>query len=269
MEKITADSKNAPITPQGFDITKVKFDTMYRNPRGGKSIKIGYESVRGFVRIQTPPLFLPFGLSIYDEEDRGKISTSLDCSLRAIDDEEAKKMQKFIDMMEALDASVFEHCVANSMECFGKKMSPEVLREDFFRPIIRPGRDKPDGTKWPRQMRVKISPMAFPKVFDADRNELQWETESGQYKRHTVRMILQLQPIWFVQKTFGMSLRLHQMIILDAPASEERCMFVDDGEFNISHSNPAKPLALAPGGIYDLQEDTFFRKEDDDDDDAV
>jgi hypothetical protein len=249
MDKMDSKNGHAPITPSSFDINSVKFDTLYRNPRGGKSIKISYDGIRGYVRIQTPPVYLPFGLSIYDEEDRGKnnnVSTSLDCSLRT-DGEDAEKMNKFVTMMESLDNAVFDHCVVNSMDCFGKKMAPDVLREDFFRPIIRPGRAKPDGTSWPRQMRVKISPMALPKVFDVDRNEIPWESEAGQYKRHTVRLILQLQPIWFVQKTFGMSLRLHQMIILDAPASEDRCMFLDDGDF-FAARHPARPLAFPANG---------------------
>jgi Family of unknown function (DUF5871) len=263
MEKIT-ENKNAPITPGSFDVTKIKFDTLYRNPRGGKSIKMSYDGIRGYVRIQTPPLYLPFGLSIYDEEDRNKASTSLDCSLRA-DGEDSEKMNKFLSMMQSLDSAVFEHCVVNSMDCFGKKMAPEVLREDFFRPIIRPGREKPDGTSWPPQMRVKVSQMALPKVFDSDRNEIPWESEAGQYKRHTVRLILQLQPIWFVQKTFGMSLRLHQMIILDAPDTDERCMFVDDGDFCLTRSVRPSPAAFAPSVVQRENEGPIFFKEECDD----
>jgi hypothetical protein len=95
--------------------------------------------------------------------------------------------------------------------------------------MVREGRVKRDSTdRWPPQMRVKVSPLAPPKVYDSAKNEIPWESEPEKYARHTVKLILQVQPVWFVNKMFGLSVRLHQMIIIDAPVADDSCMFIDD-----------------------------------------
>lgn len=225
---------SAPIKADTFEISKLKFEQVNRNKRGGQSIKIGYADVRGAVRILTPPMYVPFGLSVFSEEDSEKISTSLECSFVGWSDDPSEidpKSSKFFNMMQDIDKAVFNHCCENSIECFGKDMRDkrEVL-EEFFRKIVKDGKPKREGKgTWPPQMRVKVSPLTPPKLFDAAKNELQWESEPLKYARHTVQMVLQLQPVWFVNKRmFGWSLRLHQMMIVDAPVTDDGCMFVDD-----------------------------------------
>ncbi len=238
-----ATTANQLLMPGAFDPSKIQFEPLARNQRGGKSIKVGYQGCRGYVRLQTPELHLPFGLSVFDEEDRSKTSTSMECSLDARNGDQ-EKMRKFMQMMQALDEAVFQHCLANSVECFGKQMTADMLREAFFRPIVREGKLKPDNTRYPPQMRVKVSSLAPPKLFDAARNEMEWETEAGKYKGHVVKMILQIQPVWFVNKMFGLSLRLQQMIVMHAPTPDNACLFVDDG--SASSLPPALPPQVLP-----------------------
>ena len=216
------------IVPSAFDPTKISFQKLDRNKHGGRSIKIQYDG-RSQILIQTPPVFLPFGLSVFAEQDSGKTSTTLEASLSTTDNDD--KMKKFVDVLHAIDHAVFEHCLENSMECFGKTHKRDIL-EEFFRSIVKEGRPKKNPTnendKWPPQMRVKISPTTAPRVFDAELNELEWKSDLSSYARHTVKMIINVQPVWFVNKMFGVSVRLHQMIIVDAPSNDNGCMFVDD-----------------------------------------
>lgn len=217
------------IVPRNFDPTKISFQKIDRNKHGGRSIKIQYDG-RSQILIQTPAVYLPFGLSVFAEQDSGKTSTTLEASLcsSAHDDD---KMNKFVEVLHAIDNAVFEHCLENSTECFGKLVKRDVL-EEFFRSVVKEGRPKRnpanEGDKWPPQMRVKISATTTPRVFDTDLNELEWKSELSSYARHTVKMILNVQPVWFVNKMFGVSIRLLQMIIVDAPSNDNGCLFVDD-----------------------------------------
>lgn len=220
-------SASAPIMYSRFDATQIAFDGLTKNKRGGKMIKLSYGKNRGFIRIQTPPLYIPFGLSVFTEEGTSKTSTTLECRVNT-DDPNSKK---FIDALSALDDAVFNYCSENDVECFGKEMSPEVLREEFFRPCVRAGRPKQDGSgNWPPLLRVKVSGFEDPKVFDTDRREVDWESEEKKYKGFTVRLILQLQPVWFVNKMFGVSFRLCQMSIVDSPVGSDVFLFQEDDD---------------------------------------
>lgn len=219
----------APIMYNEFDASKIVFEGLTKNKRGGKMIRMSYgKNSRGFIRIQTPPLYFPFGLSVFTEEGTSKTSTTLECRMN----EDDPKSKKFIEALSSLDDAIFNYCSENDIECFGKEMSAEVLREEFFRPCVKPGKPKQDGSgSWPPLLRVKVATgFADPEVFDADRKAVAWESEEKKYKGYTCRLILQLQPVWFVNKMFGVSFRLGQMCIVDSPVSTGTYLFQDDDD---------------------------------------
>lgn len=62
-------------------------------------------------------------------------------------------------------------------------------------------------------------------VFDSNRQEV---PADALVKGCTVRCILELSSVWFVGKTFGVSLRVLQVAIVSRPATIDGFAFVDD-----------------------------------------
>lgn len=236
---------SGPILYNVFDASRLTFEKVSKTKRGSKTIKMGYQNSKSNILIQTPPLKLPMGLSIYSEEEGSMGSASIPASL----DSQDPKIEKFLHVLRDIENQVLRHCAENSVEIFGRQLSADTVSTMYTSPI-KEGRAKTDGPNaecWPPLLRVKISQLTPPLLFDMDRNEQIWESTQGQYKRYTVRMIMQMQPIWFVGKGFGVSFRLQQMSIVDVPPQQDICMFIDDG-------------SLSGKGMLD---------DDDDDDDAV
>lgn len=222
----------APVVFDEFDASKIVFDTVSKNKRGGKLIKMTYGDNRRLLRIQTPPLFVPFGLSTFSE-DGASSSTVLHCSLS----ERNEHASAFLKTLQSIDDAVFDYCAQNDVECFGKSMSPDRLREDYFKSCVKPGAPKPDGSgSWPPLLKIKVSAFAAPIVFDTERNEVPWGIEDKKYKGHTCMFIIQMMPVWFVNKTFGVSFRLHQMKIVDAPVPTSSYLFKDSHFSNSTKS---------------------------------
>lgn len=253
-----------------FDPAKLNFQPC-RNQRNGRMILMSYGASKGPIRIETPPMYVPFGLSTSDH-DSGP-SSRLEVRIDEMDDKvkdvlgelgfddikdltmkdyrkiEDPTMQRRVGSvrllhgLQALDAAVFNYCAQNDVECFGKKidMPVDLLRSMFFKPSVKPGREKKDGQgHWPPLMHLKVSDYndKLPKVkttVDVARKlnklpgdlpkdikddvviELPWESVCDNLKGTTCIFIMQLAPVWFVNNNFGISFRLHTMQILDAP----------------------------------------------------
>lgn len=217
-----------PVLYSDFDAQRITFDKMSKTKRGSKTVKIGYAGYSS-VLIQTPPLYLPMGVSCFIEDDGARENVSIPCSLRTED----PKVAQFVATLKNIEESVLKHCADNSVEIFGRQLSPDSISTIYTSPI-KDGRTKPDGGNWPPLLRVKVSNLTPPRVFDLDKSELVWDPTPGNYKRYTARLILQLQPIWFVGKGFGISFRIQQMSVVDVPPSENCNMFIDDEPANVS-----------------------------------
>lgn len=220
----TMAAEYGPIMYSNFNAQLVSFDKLSKTKRGSKTVKINYGSSKS-VLLQTPPVRLPYGLSIFNEEEGGRDSVSLSLSL----DTDDNKIVAFTNVLRNIDEAVLRHCTENSVEVFGRTLGAESVAAMYTSPI-KDGRPNRDGGMWPATLRAKVSSIVAPHVFDVDRTEISWESVPGQYKGHVVRLILQLQPIWFVGKGFGVSYRVQQMCIVSVPPQQDRFMFIDDGD---------------------------------------
>ena len=193
----------------------VKFSPMQKTARGSKIV---YANGRngGKVRLQTPVMGAPFGVSKFDDTQTGNSSYSLDLSFR--DMETDPKIATFLDTCRAFDEYVLEVAVNNSVDWFGKQMSKEIVQE-FYRSMVR----DPANDKYKPTIRLKISP--YTEFYDEDHNrvDLEYVTKSSQ-----VRCIVEVST-WFVNKSFGVSLRILQAQVVSRPVGISGFAFADDG----------------------------------------
>ena len=177
--------------------------------------------------IQTPVLNAPFGISEYTP-DTGPTKYSLELSFKNHDTDD--KIKTFMDKVTEIDTFLVEMAVKNSLEWFGKQMSREVV-EELYRPLMKPSK-QPD--KYAPTMKLKI------RTFRTDESKLNVEAFSKDKQPFnmdnfvpgiTTKAIVEVSPLWFVNKQFGTTLTLLAALIEELPTSRlNAASFQDDDD---------------------------------------
>lgn len=211
-----------------FDPSSVNFSGLEKNKKGGKVVFVSIPDAaatgRQRLTIQTPTVAIPFGVSPYQEATTGEIqSYSVDMSFRGSDTD--PRISEFLAKMRAFDDVLLDTAVANSKEWFGKQMSKEILSE-FYRKLVK----DPANPKYPPVMKAKVQlnngqPTAM--FFDESR---QPQTIDYLEKGSTVKMILEVDRIWFVNKNFGVTWRLLQAAVCSKPHRLEGYGFQEEAD---------------------------------------
>lgn len=175
-----------------FTPESVVFTNLYKNKLGGKAVYMNTQSGQK-VLIQLPPVRAPFGLSQYKDPATEKVTVSLPLSL---DDEEIQKV--FTD----LDARILKHVSEHSKEYLGQQLAPDVLKV-LYSPIVRPSADE----KYAPQLKLKVGPDTV--CYDVHQNVVPLESIEKGSSLHT---IIEVNQIWIVDKKFGVSVRVKQVM---------------------------------------------------------
>jgi hypothetical protein len=218
-------ANNNVILYKDFDARLINFDVVSKNKMGGKIVRLSYGPTKQPVRIQTPVLYLPFGVSKYVDEKTGETTQSLDCAFRDMDND--PKMQAFYDTIQKVDDILLQTCVERSTEWLGKPMSADVITE-FFRPLIKPPRDP----KYSPLFKIKVVPLpgtnALPKIFDMKDTTTPIDDLDYIVKGTSAKFIVTIPSVWFVNKTFGVSARLFQGVVTSRPVSTNAYAFAQE-----------------------------------------
>lgn len=212
----------SPITMYtDFDPRNLRFGALEKNKKGGKFVNVSLPSSKRAI-IQTPEVSVPFGVTANQEAATGEIqSYSIEVSMRNPHDN--RGIQPFLDRMLALDDVLLEAAVANSKEWFGKSMSKDVVAE-LLRKLVR----QPANPQYPPQVKIKV-PLSNGKVtsrfFDENCNEVSMDYVT---KGCTVKMILELGSVWFVNKNFGVTWRLVQAAVTSRKDQFDAYAFATD-----------------------------------------
>lgn len=222
---------SAVVMFDAFRPADLTFSSLEKNRAGGKQVFISREGHRGKVMIQTPEMHVPFGITPYQDAATGAIqSWSLDVSFR--------DQPEFLDLMRALDQTLARVATERSAEWFGKSMSAEVVAE-FTRKLVK----EPNNPQYAPTMRVKvpcINGQETTKFYDAQtRQPVPLEHV---LKGSTVKVIMELSPVWFLNKTVGISWKAVQVAVVTRPARAiEDFAFADDTAGGL----PAVPAGAA------------------------
>lgn len=199
-------SRDQVILHSSFDPTTLKFSPLAKTSKGGKIV---YISLPGDarVKVQTPTLSAPFGISTFDEASTGTQSFSLDASFRGYEND--TKIKGFMDKCRQIDSVLLDVASERSKEWFGgKAMSADVVRELMRKQV----RDANDPTKYAPTMRLKILPTT--EFYDADQEAVDMSYIT---KGTTFKAIIELSAVWFINRQFGCTWRIAQMQILSRP----------------------------------------------------
>ena len=200
-----------------FSADLINFSDIHKNKMGGKAVYLNGQGGQKML-VQLPVSRAPFGLSAFEDKKTGNVSYSVPLSL----DDPALQ-----NVLKAIDDKVMKYVVDNSEALLGKKMSMEVVSE-LYTPLVRPSKGE-----YAPQIKLKVlagrNGEFVPKAYDHLRNRVALDTLSGGDMVHT---IVDINQIWVVDKKFGVSVRLEQ--VMKAPSAKlNECAFSAGPEIDV------------------------------------
>lgn len=222
-------NNNGKMTKEEFNPEFVEFRPPKVLDHGGKIIGLSYKG--GPLKIQTPWMTMPYGMSVY-EDPNGTQKYSVDFSFGSKDGDEG--LERFHEQMNGLQAKLIQSGIDNSVAWFKKKMSPAVITE-FFTPIVKKSKDKetgePDG-KYPDTLKFKLDCRNGEfrcKAFTMDREMIDEPLDTLLTKGTRVSSIINPAFLWFAGGKFGVTIKAEQMRVKTVPRNDVYG-FVDDEE---------------------------------------
>jgi hypothetical protein len=162
------------------------------------------------LRVQLPRMYMPFGISGFVPEV-GPTKYNVDFAIKGYD-EEGSYMQKFYESLRALENKIIDAVVEQSESIFGSKMSKEELIPMFNSNV----KESPDREpKFRIKVDTAIDDQIKANVFDADKNPKKDEVTNGLYARNSGHAIVELNSVYFLNRKFGCTWKLHQLIVYE------------------------------------------------------
>jgi|TARA_B110000503_G_C7103723_1_gene394990 hypothetical protein len=162
------------------------------------------------LRIQLPRMYMPFGVSGFVPEI-GPTKYNIDFAIKGYDEEESY-MKGFYDSLKSLENMVIDSVHKQSESIFGSTMTREELVPMFNSNMKEsPGREPKFRVKVDTTMEDKIKA----NVFDADKNPTHDEIQNGLYSRNSGHAIVELGSVYFLNRKFGCTWKLHQLIVYE------------------------------------------------------
>lgn len=194
---------------ENVDFDNFQCSEPFRNRMGGNSVRVLYNNERRFF-FQTPSMPLPFGISEFVPKDGWGVKYSLDLSFRFMDED--PKVQKFFAAMRKLDELMITRAVQHSVKWFGKALSEPVVRE-LYRPLVKQS-SQPEKYKPVIKGKFREHPKdVMAETLDGDKFTVDKLLPGAK-----VKVIMELMPIWFMNKQFGLSLSVWRVLVTELPS---------------------------------------------------
>ena len=162
------------------------------------------------LRVQFPRMYMPFGVSGFTPEV-GQTKYNIDFAIKGYDEEDSY-MKNFYDSVRKLEDQIIDSVVEQSEAIFGAPMTKEQLLPMFNSNVKEaPGREPKFRVKVDTTMDDQIKP----NVFDADKNPLRDNATNGLYARNSGHAIVELNSVYFLNRKFGCTWKLHQLIVYE------------------------------------------------------
>lgn len=162
------------------------------------------------MRIQFPRMYMPFGVSGFTPEV-GPTKYNIDFAIKGYD-EEGSYMNKFYESVKKLEDKIIDAVVEQSEVIFGSQMTKEELVPMFNSNVKEsPGREPKFRVKVDTDLddHVKVP------VYDADKNPIRDQVSNGLYARNSGHAIAELGSVYFLNRKFGCTWKLHQLVVYE------------------------------------------------------
>lgn len=162
------------------------------------------------MRIQFPRMYMPFGVSGFTPEV-GPTKYNIDFAIKGYD-EEGSYMKKFYESTKKLEDKIIDAVMEQSEAIFGSQMSKEELLPMFNSNI----KESPDREpKFRIKVDTDLDDQIKVPVYDADKNAIREIVTNGLYARNSGHAIVELGSVYFLNRKFGCTWKLHQLIVYE------------------------------------------------------
>jgi len=258
MSTTTTTPNTVPVVTYTVDTLTSDQITLSDVIKGKNSQKKVYANVKtpgggrgNRVLLQTPLMSSPFGLSRYvpkpsktgEPPKEPVVGDNMNYSFQlSFNDRETNpKTSKLYDLVEGIEKRVVDAAATNSVSWFGKKMSRETVDALFTSALVQPKDDKYQPT-----FKLKVdsskteSGVTFRGLRVFDENQKQVDPVDYLVKHVRGRFIIQLDYIWFMDKTFGVKWSLQQAKLSPATKLPDYA-FVPDSDDETPVSQDSQP----------------------------
>jgi hypothetical protein len=162
------------------------------------------------MRIQLPRMYMPFGVSGFTPEV-GPTKYNIDFAIKGYDEEDSY-MKKFYDSLRKLEDKIIDAVVEQSEVIFGSPMTKDELIP-MFNSNVKESQDREP------KLRIKVDTTLEDEikanVFDSDKNPKKDEVTNGLYARNSGHAIVELNSVYFLNRKFGCTWKLHQLVVYE------------------------------------------------------
>mgnify|MGYP006444108035 FL=1 len=227
------------LKPNEIDISRMRYSEAKQNAAGGRTVYINYagdDGRDGKMYIQTPTMYLPWGLSSWENK-----KFNVDISFNEAPDKLTGIEKVFSDKLNSIHDKIVKDALERSADWLKKKFKVKDLPilKEFFNCPLRKSVDKETGEatgKFPDTLRVKVyknrDESWVPEVYDHEKHKI--DVDEGLVKGAKVKCLLQLQSVWIAGgNNFGISYSLHQAKVMEGSGNgglKKGYNFVDDSD---------------------------------------
>jgi hypothetical protein len=210
---------SSPITPKDINVNNFKYSEVKTLASGAKAVYINYGSSK--LRIQTPVMFLPYGVSEGFEAEKkvDKKDKKYNLTLSFKGQDENPKIEVFLNKMKDIENKIINDAFDNREPWFKDDFDGnKAFVSRLFSPIIKVDKDKNTGKvigKYPPTINFKIPYDSINdkfnfQAFNMDDNELiDFNDIIGKLKSGKGQLIVELNSIWFAGGKFGCTWKLN------------------------------------------------------------
>lgn len=210
-----------PIIPKNINVANFKYSEPKILTSGAKSVYINYGT--GKLKIQTPLMYLPYGVSEGGFEDKNakvdpaKKDKKYDLTLSFKGHEENQKIETFLNKLKEIEAKVIDDAFENRELWFKDDFDGQkIIVTKMFSPIIKIDKDKNTGKivgKYPPTIRFKLP-------YDNENDKFKFNSFNmndeaidlmeilTKLKGGKAILIVELNSIWFAGGKFGCTWKL-------------------------------------------------------------
>ena len=213
---------SSPTLPKNINVNNLKYSEVKSLSSGAKSVYIYYGS--GKLRIQTPVMFLPYGVNEGGFEDKNTAKTEskktdkkFDITLSFKGIEENSKIEAFHTKLKEVEQKVIDDAFEYRQSWFKDDFdNNKAFVSRLFSPIIKIDKDKTTGKvvgKYPPTIRFKLPYDNENEKFNFNSFNMNGETIDlmdiiTKLKGGKAQLIVELNSIWFAGGKFGCTWKL-------------------------------------------------------------
>lgn len=202
------------------NLTNVSFSDLKRQKSGYVSwVNVKDKGRMKRIYVKTPKMFAPFGATNYNAGDVGN-NKKFSVALSFKGDEESEDLQKLKQLLLKLDEMVIDKTHENKdwrKQIAKKAVSRDVIETNYTR-VLRENEDS--EKKYPALVNLKAlvswkdgEASVGTKVYDTNKNTLDITFDNFDEvipKLTDLKCIFQVASVWFINKKFGLTLKLVQ-----------------------------------------------------------